>query len=357
VPELPAADLAEVIAKTESLWQELRGGRLFLTGGTGFIGSWLLESFARADELLSLHARTVVLTRDPSAFLRKSAHLARNRAIEFHRGDVRTFDFPAGEFSHVIHAAGDSSRRNADPLLVFDTITGGTQRVLEFCQLRGARKLLFLSSGAVYGRQPAAQTHIDERYLGAPPLEEPRFAYGHAKRAAEFLCQASATVGLHIVIPRCFAVLGPNLPLDGPFAAGNFVRDVLEGRPITVRGDGTAVRSYLYAADLTIWLWTLLFRGRSGLVINTGSDQAITIRELAHLAASLCPNACTVQIDGAPVGGEPERYVPCIQKAREELSLEVSTPVLEALRRTLVWYQRDQSLFSGVGGSSHEFKA
>src|SRR5215831_13993810 len=103
-----AADLDHVLVHTAGLWEEMRGQRIFITGGTGFFGSWLVESFAWANKQLQLDAEAVVLSRDPAAFLNKVPHLADDPAIRLLAGDVRSFEFPTGTFSHVIHAATES---------------------------------------------------------------------------------------------------------------------------------------------------------------------------------------------------------------------------------------------------------
>ncbi len=341
MPELPACDLSEVVAQIEPLWKELRGGRIFLTGATGFFGSWLLESFELANRLFELNASAVVLTRDPEAFRVKAPHLWNNPAIHYHRGDVREFSFPEGSFSHVIHGAGDSRATLAEdsPLLVFDTMTQGTRRVLDFCSAAGVKNLLFLSSGAVYGAAPDSISHVTEEYRGGPAPEDFRSGYAQGKRVAEFLCAVySRKLEMQIAVARCFAFVGPNLPLDGPFAVGNFIRDALGGNPIRIQGDGTPVRSYLYAADLAVWLWTLLFRG-GGTVFNVGSDEAITIQELAVKMAALAPSRVPVVVneDDRNTAMRSTRYVPSIAKARE-LGLCVKTPLDIALRKTMAWY-------------------
>jgi dTDP-glucose 4,6-dehydratase len=320
-----AADLDHVLAHTPGIWDDLRGARIFITGGTGFFGCWLLESFAWANDRLGLGASAVVLTRDPAAFARKAPHLAAHPAVTLHRGDVRTFAFPEGPFSHVIHAA---------------TIVAGTERVLTGARAVGARRLLFTSSGAVYGRQPADMTHLSEDYAGAPDPTDPSSAYGEGKRAAEQLCAVHAGPDFEPVIARCFAFVGPYLPLDAHFAVGNFIRDALAGGPIRVNGDGTAVRSYLYAADLMVWLWTILIHGRSLRPYNVGSDLSIAVRELADVIAKLSTPRATVEVLGAPrTDGTRSRYVPAIHRAASELKLGVVIRLEDGASRTMKWHR------------------
>jgi len=241
----------------------MRNKRIFITGGTGFFGCWLLESFSCMNRQLNLNAQATVLTRDPSAFAMKCPHLAADPALVFLAGDVRDFSFPEGEFHYVIHAATEASARQAaeKPLDMLTTIIDGTARVLHFAQTHGTRKLLLTSSGAVYGKQPASLTHVPEDYLGGPDPLDPASVYAEGKRISEQMCALqSMHSSIEIKIARCFAFVGPHLPLDTHFAIGNFIGDVLAGRPIRINGDGTPKRSYLYASDLAIWLWTMLFR-------------------------------------------------------------------------------------------------
>ena len=330
-----ANDLDHVLAHTDGLWDELRGQRIFITGGTGFFGCWLLESFAWANAKLDLKAQAVVLSRHPEVFARKAPHLAAEKAISFHTGDIRDFKFPAGSFSHVIHAATEASAKldKENPQLMFDTIVTGTRHTLDFAVASGAKKFLLTSSGAVYGQQPADLTHIPEDYPGVP---DPNSAYGKGKREAELLCaQYRREHGIEPKIARCFAFVGPHLPLDAHFAIGNFIRDALRGGPIEIRGDGTPYRSYLYAADLAIWLWTILFRGRPCRAYNVGSDEAMDIAALAKCVSRTLGGDVQVAIHAKPVNGcAIQRYVPLVERARQELRLEVWIPVEMAIRKT-----------------------
>lgn len=339
---LPDADLHAVLERTAGLWEGSRRGRIFLAGGTGFVGRWLAESVMFANDRMDLGLTMTILTRDPDGFRRRAPHLAAHPAVTLHRGDVRDFIFPPGEFQHVLHAAFDSSTPPPDRA-VWDTIVHGTERLLEFAHGSRAEGVLLVSSGAVYGPQPPGITRVPEDFPGAPP-PTPEFVYGEAKRAAELVSLiAGRELGLSVKIARGFAFVGPLLPLDAHFAIGNFIGDALARRSIRVRGDGTPLRSYLYASDLAVWLLTILFRGRSGVPYNVGSEEETTIADLARLVARAIDPRLPVEIAGAPQGGPPARYVPSTRRAREELGLEPTVDLLESIRRTAGWYSEMRS--------------
>ena len=340
--KISQTDLEHILDHTRDLWQEVRGQRLFITGGTGFFGCWLLESFAWANDRLGLNAHALILTRNTEAFKRKAPHLADHPAIAFWPGDIRSFDLPSGTYSYIIHAATDADKQLNDnePIRMFETITTGAQRVMDFARQCCAVKLLLTSSGAVYGPQPPGLDRIPEDYRGAVDPTQPGVAYHEGKRCSEFLFTTSARQqGFEAKIARCFAFVGPHLPLEKHFAIGNFIRDGLLGGPIQVNGDGTPYRSYLYAADLAIWLWTILFRGRNCIPYNVGSDQALTISEAAGIVAQSFRPPVGVRIAKAASILPPERYVPDVRRAHEELGLRVFIDLPEAVLRTIAWYR------------------
>lgn len=336
-----AHDLDHILNYTADLWHELRHKRIFITGGTGFFGCWLLESFLWANDKLNLNSSVVVLTRNLEPFKKKAPHLAEHPAVQFHLGDVTSYEFPSGEFSHIIHAATEANAKfnREHPLQMFETIIQGTQHTLEFARQAGTKKFLLTSSGATYGKQPANITHISEDYSGSPDPMDTNSAYGEGKRAAEMLCTLyNKQYGIETKIARCFAFVGPYLPLDIHFAIGNFIRDGLRGDPIKVNGDGTPYRSYLYAADLAIWLWTILIKGKSCYPYNVGSDNMLTISELANTVANVCGHPNNVHIAKQAVLNQPmERYVPSIIRAKSELILQIKIELDEAIRRTMIW--------------------
>jgi dTDP-glucose 4,6-dehydratase len=262
--------------------------------------------------------------------------------MDFLKGDVRSFNFPTGDFPFVIHAATDvtSAINNENPLLNFQTIVLGTQHVLEFALTHGASNFLLLSSGAVYGTQPPTMTHVPEDYAGAPDSADPASAYGEGKRAAESLCALySYQYGLAAKIARFFAVAGPHMPLYSRYAIGNFIRDAIRGGPIKINGDGTPYRSYLYASDLMIWLWTILLKGKPARPYNVGSNTAITIADLAKKVRDAVNPRIEIAIAGKPVpGSPPHRYVPSTDRSRDELQLEVMVPLDQTISKSVRWY-------------------
>jgi dTDP-glucose 4,6-dehydratase len=336
-------DAASIVTQTAATWDAMRGARIFLTGGTGFVGTWLLETLAQATAMRGLDVELVVLTRDVDAFRRKAPRLAASESIHFVVGDVRNFAFPAGDFSHVVHAAtAASATLNATrPAEMLETILDGTRRVLELARRAGAQRMLLVSSGAVYGRQPSSLSHMPESYDGGPDPLDPTQAYAEGKRVSELwsAIAARAPGGPHVTVARCFAFVGPHLPLDIHFAIGNFVRDALAGGPIHLSGDGAPYRSYLYAADLAGWLWSILARGANGRAYNVGSTRAVQLWDVAQIVASQC-GGCDVTRARAPEPNTPApRYVPDVTRAREELGLEEWTALETAVRRTLEWHR------------------
>ena len=355
MPLLPEKDLSAVCSLTAVCWEQCRNSRIFLTGGTGFIGTWLVESFLAANLRFRLNSSLSVLSRDSAAFLKRSPHLANETSLEFIEGDVRTFPFPPGRFDFVIHAATAARAKKAaeDPLEMFSTIVAGIDRVLQFAKRAEARSVLFTSSGAVYGAQPSSISHISEEFDGAPDPLSPASVYAEGKRAAEQLCCLYLKQhGLTTKIARCFAFVGPHLPLDAHFAIGNFICDVMNHRDVVILDDGTPRRSYLYASDLAVWLWTILFRGKPGRAYNVGSEDSLSILQLAHLVTSVLDPSVKISVQQGPKpGSKILQYVPCTARSREELGLMQTIDIRDAIAKTAAWHGFDSSLGGTRTGS------
>jgi UDP-glucuronate decarboxylase len=310
--------------------------QILLTGGTGFFGKSLLRYHLSSAGSSSVEI--FVLSRKPEYFLAAHPEFIDHQTIKFVKGDIQQrTSLPWNQrFTHVLHAATDASIGFClTQLQRYEQILDGTRNILDLAVATGARRCLLTSSGAIYGTQSSDISSIPEHWSSSPPLADSSTAYGQAKRGAEHLCALYREAhGLEYVIARCFAFVGPDLPLNAHFAIGNFIRDALTAPAITVAGDGTPLRTYLDQTDLAHWLFTLLELGRSGEAYNVGSDVVISIAELAHLVRDVLSPEKPVKMLGRPhPRAARNRYIPNISKAQDQLGLIVSIPLAEAIRR------------------------
>jgi nucleoside-diphosphate-sugar epimerase len=329
------SDLDDMLRLGSADFEKLRGTRLFLTGGTGFFGKWLLAALDHAERELNLGLSLPILSRDPRRFFSEWPEVEKRSGWTFLEGHVADVPNLLHRFDYVLHAAADTTAVSTPEQEAERTraIVAGTQRMLEIAERSKARRMLLISSGAVYGAATGKREGASEDEYQRAKATMP---YGEAKRAAELACEESkADYG----IARAFAFIGPHLPLDAHYAAGNFVRDALRGGPIEVRGDGTALRSYLYPTDLVTWLIAILTRGQLGTAYNVGSGEVVSTAELARAIAGEVSPAPEVVIQSKQPQGPQNIYLPNIARAKEELSLRVTVPLREAIRRTLAFYR------------------
>ncbi len=310
---------------------------IFVTGGTGFFGRALLHRWMEQANRGHSVPSVVIGTRSPASFLKQFPQFAHCSWLGFHQSDILSSEtLPTGvTFTHVLHAATDSTLGTAlTPLQRYDQIIDGTRNVLDFAVRCGAKRFLLTSSGAVYGPQAATVPYLEEGCLTSPDPMHHANAYGIGKLAAEHLCALYKQAhGLETVVARCFAFVGPDLPLDVHFAIGNFIRDALQEESITVQGDGSPLRSYMDQRDLAQWLVTLLIDGKAGQAYNVGSNHAVSILELAHTVRDLLAPHKPLRVMGAPNTSAPRnRYIPSIEKARVDLGLNITIALDDAIR-------------------------
>jgi nucleoside-diphosphate-sugar epimerase len=339
---LPREDLDAAIDHAEACFRELHGARMFLTGCTGFFGVWILETLLRADERFRLGLDLTLLSRNPDAFIGQHPHLSPAARLRYLKGDIRSFEFPAGSFSHVIHGATTNARETfvgEDPLRKFDTVALGTRRVLEFCEQRAVPDMLYIGSGAVYGRRTTPEPIVETDLLAPDPLDV-GMTLGHAKRAAELFCAIYGSRGAtRIKIARCFSFVGPQLPLDIHYAIGNFIADAIAGRRITVTGTGLPVRSYMYMSDLVAWLVTILVRGEPLRPYNVGSNDGCSVLELATVVARIAGQSVSRHPlpENNTQNSAGDNYVPSTARFISELGLRASICLEESVRKTLAY--------------------
>lgn len=316
---------------------------IFTTGGTGFFGKSMLSVVQELNLSLGLNIKITVLSRDPMSFKKNFSDLTSSPQFKFLKGDVIDFEIPTEKYDCVLHfATPASAQMNLEkPFEMFQVIVKGTERVLDMARRCSVSQFLLASSGAVYGVQPSEVAHISENYLGAPDTAECSSAYGEGKRTVELMGNLySSQYGFEHKIARCFAFVGPYLDFNGTFAIGNLIRDAIHGKTLKINGDGTPYRSYLYADDLVFWLLTILSKGRNRTPYNVGSNRDLQIRELAKKVKEIVNPNVEISIAKVPnLQAKPARYVPSIERAQNELNLNVWTPLEESIGRTALAYQ------------------
>lgn len=233
---------------------------LLIIGGTGFFGKSILDSFNRGGLEKWGIERVIAMSRNTESLGKEAPQLISSK-LELYSADItKTTTLPAADI--VIHAAAstDAARYISCPLQEQENIHAGTDNYCKLAKTFHAEsKILYVSSGAVYGKQPACMTHIPEEYSASDLSELPggKRDYALAKRDAEKAIKNLGQQGLSVSIARCFAFAGPWLPRNQHFAIGNFIEDGLQGRPITVKARKEVYRSYMYADDLVEWMMTI----------------------------------------------------------------------------------------------------
>jgi dTDP-glucose 4,6-dehydratase len=311
---------------------------LLISGGTGFFGKALLRFWLSPKGEAHRPSSAIILSRSPDRFLETYPEFLEANWITWVTADLTRPESMLGVevagVSHVLHAATEST---LGPALTyqkqFDQILEGTRNMLALALRAGRPRFLLTSSGGVYGNFPPGLSHVSESYLGIPDPLAPRSAYSIAKRVSEHLCALAANEhGLPVIISRPFAFCGPDLPLDVHFAIGNFIRDALCAEKITVSGDGSPVRSYLDQDDLAAWLMSLLTDGQPGQAYNIGSDEPISILDLAHLVRDLISPNKRVEVLKAYDGvADRQYYVPNISKITKALGVRQTVSLKESI--------------------------
>lgn len=337
-------DCDEVTAKSAPLLSKLKDECILITGGTGFMGTWLVEMVTFLNDNYNFNTRLILLYSRAQSFSAKAPHLAMRKDVELIERDVRNVLEIPDEITYIIHAAGNPDNRQhaSDPLKTMHVISKGTDAILNAAvRLPNLKKLLNISSGLIYGAQPLELNAIVENFRGGPDCGSVASVYAEAKRFAEMLCSAyRSQCKMAIVTARPFAFIGPYQLLDKPWAINNFIRDSLMGGPIRILGDGETVRSYMYPSDMAFWLLRILVDGTPGLTYNVGSPHGITLQQLAEKIAGNFPVRTKII---SRVAGEGNLYrsrlVPDVTLAQKNLGLNLKVDINEAIRRTLLWYR------------------
>jgi nucleoside-diphosphate-sugar epimerase len=316
---------------------------LLVIGGTGFFGKSVLDAFSRGLLDQWQIEKLILIARDTSVLKKSKLNLPN---VELFDGDIcRINNVPRADF--VIHAAASADEKNylRSPLKQRKNIISGTSNYCEIAKKDHIHaKIVYVSSGAVYGKQPDNLTKIPEDFPFADINQLPiaKRDYAQAKRDSECQIQNLGLNGLKVSIARCFAFVGPWLPLNKHFAIGNFISDGLQGHSPLVNSKALVYRSYMYADDLVRWLLTIADNSSCKCPIyNVGSDESILITDLAKEINSYF-NLPFVNYTN--LSNEIDRYVPDIFSIQKDLNLKLNYNLKNAIGKTieLLRYNQEQ---------------
>lgn len=326
----------------------LRGQHLFITGGTGFLGTWLLELIKTLNEQHDFGLRATVYSRHARAFAGRWPHLGQVDGVRFEDGDIRYFTELPRDVRYIIHAAAlsDSRLLASQPSTVAEVNSLGTLRLLQAAHLlEDVQKFVLLSSGLVYGTQPWSTPQIDETFAGPLRCDAVNSVYAESKRFAEAVAQSAISeTKIPLVTLRPFAFVGPYQSLQLPWAVTDFIRDSFTGGPIRIMGDGATVRSIMYASDYAFWVLAALANGRPREVYNVGSPDPVDMGTLAKMITRSFTPTPEIRTRLGQISHEPNRLVPDVSKATAQLSLTITVPLADALERTISWHRLNKSL-------------
>jgi nucleoside-diphosphate-sugar epimerase len=340
--DLVRSDCAEVLKPVAQHLAPLKGETVFITGGTGFVGTWLAEALTYLNDEHRFGTQVILYSRGTERFKKSVPHLSGRKDVVLMNGDVRHLAEVPQETGWLIHAAANPNNRfhSSNPVETMAVIADGTMaalRAVERCS--NFKTFLNLSSALVYGSQPIQLDRMPESYFGGMSCGTLGSVYADSKRFGETVCAAfRSQARIPVVTARPFAFIGPYQSLDTPWAINNFIADALSGNAIRVLGDGQTVRSYMYPSDLAYWLLRILTAGTNGAQYNVGSPEGVRLSDLAAMVAEKVTPRSEIRLHSAPtMNTAPSRLVPDISSAERTLGLSVTVPLAQALDRTIRW--------------------
>jgi len=313
-------DLDRIISACSVEMDRLSGKSLLITGGSGFVGRYLVESVIRFNDTHGgKRCRLLLPTRQPDSLRKRyRMQVEVDEIVAARWGEGHTVDLKGDSCDYIVHAASPSSTKQVmeDPDRTLRDMVSMSSSIASLGKQCGSKRSILISSGAIYGEQPSEMQAIPEEFLGGPDLSKASSCYGEGKRLSEMLFRLS---GIDCRIARVFSLTGPYQDLSSGFAVPDLIWQAAEKDHIRLRGDGTPVRNYCYATDLAIFLFKLLLGKPKHDVYNVGCREGtITIAELAQTISAIFGGVGVTK--GPKIGDVTairSRYVPQLDRMYE----------------------------------------
>ena len=304
--------------------------KVLVTGGAGFIGSWL------CDALVDFGADVTAVDDLSTGRIKNIDHLTKNPRFKLVKSDVCMFESKV-KFDFILHMAGHASpdEYQVHPIETLQTSAVGTEKMAELAR-KNDSTLLFASTSEVYGDAEIVPT--PESYWGKVNPVGPRSCYDEGKRFAEALLMAyGKQYGLDVRVPRIFNSYGPRLREDGLYgrAMSRFILQATTNQPITVYGDGKQTRSFCYITDTVTALMLLTASSKAkGEVVNVGNTSEVTILELAEKVKETTKCKSTIEFHPLPKD-DPKRRCPDTSKLEKLVGWKPNVGFEEGFKRKI----------------------
>lgn len=337
-------DVLNIFEMHSQLPEPLRNAHIFITGGTGFLGAWLLELIRGLNDEFDFKVRVTIAGRSMEQFALQYPHLMKRKEFDFLAVDVRNLIEMPHDTTHIIHTAATTNKNffSTFPTAAFENNIDSTLHVFRMAlQLGSIQNIVLMSSSQIYGKQPADVQTIKEESLGSTYSSfDINTIYAESKRACESAASAYITeMKLPISVARPFSFVGPYQSLDLPWAVTDFMNEALKGSPIKIMGDGSTIRSIMYASDFANWILHITAYAKPRAVYNVGSPEPVDLLSLAKMIRSNFKNEPQILTSlgnkAMSAGGS---VVPNVDKAKNELQLKITVNLEQAIKRTMEWY-------------------
>lgn len=319
--------------------EQLKGSTILITGGTGFVGSWIARALVWLNDNFDFGCKIILLARDPENLERSDPKLYRRSDITYLRSDIRSVHNLPSNINYIIHAAANPDNRvhMSDPVNTMDVIAFGTKAIMDAAtRLPDIRSIVHISSGQVYGKAPDNGESLRETILYNFFKNDITSVYPEAKRYAETICLAYRSLfKLPVCIVRPFSFIGPYQKLNKPWAINTFLQEALNNQPMRIVGNGKPQRSYLYASDMAAWLLVVLAEGKSGEIYNLGSSEGISLKEVTEKINKLLPRPVDVIVQN--YNNDESKFIPNLEHIIEKFDLKMVFNFDEALQQTIQW--------------------
>lgn len=339
-------DIVNIIKRLGKDVNKLSGKTILITGSSGLIGSYLIETIAylNSEKKITNPSKVIGLQKSKISKDHRLGYLLGRSDIKLVSRNAERSYSPNFKIDYIIHSAGDSAPASftADPLGTIDVNVSGIRWILEYARKNKTKSILYMSSGEIYGNPTPSNIPTPESYNGNVSTTDPRACYTSSKRLSETLCNIYfEKLGVPVKIVRPFIIYGPGLGIGDRRVMADFIRKGIQGTAIEMLTEGKDTRSYCYIEDATVAFFKVLLSEKNGEIFNVASNlEEVSIRDLAELVHKICKIDKNVKVkkqNTKYLSDAPSRVMPDITKIKKMFGFKPKIRIEEGLRRTIEW--------------------